>query len=615
MKLSNIFSDGMVLQRNETAVISGKTKPTYQVRLTFLEKLYETVSDDHGNFSIELDTLEPGGPYVMEIEADEKMVINDILIGDVWVLGGQSNMEIPLNRTQDLFANEIKQINEPFIRQFAVPQEYDFHAPREDFSGGTWTSATQNDVMDFSAVGYFFAEKIYEKHGVPIGLILSAVGGTPIEAWLSEETLRKFNKYDEALEQNKDDAYVDSIIQSDEERNNAWYEHLNKKDIGLQEEWYADAYETTDWNVFELPNSWQDTELEKIRGAVWFRKEFDVPASMTKNEAMLKLGTIVDADDTYINGISVGTTGYRYPPRRYTVPAGLLKLGKNTITVRVISTQTTGEFIKDMPYKLIANGEKINLEGRWKYKLGVETEALQPQTFFRYGPAGLYNGMITPLRNYCITGVLWYQGESNTGNPDGYHILFKELVNDWRNNWNQGDIPFLFTQLANLETGDPNHNWAVLREEQRKGLDVSNTAMAVTIDIGEHNDLHPQDKKTLGGRLALAALNKAYGEDIVYSGPLYKEMKRVGDAIHVSFDSTGSGLTIRDHDDTLKTFMICGPDGKFVPATAIINDHQVIVSHEEIQEPQHVRYAWADNPADANLYNQEGLPASPFTTE
>lgn len=615
MKLSNIFSHGMVLQRNKNIMISGTTKPTHSVCLTFLEKTYETISNLHGEFSIELDALEPGGPYQMEIVADEKVTIKDILIGDVWVLGGQSNMELPLYRTQDLFEDEVKRINEPLIRQFAVPQVYDFHAPRQEFLSGTWTSATQSDVMNFSAVGYFFAQKVFENNGVPIGLIQSAVGGTPIEAWMSEKTLRQINQYDDLFDQNKDDAYIHSTLRSDEERNHLWYQYLEKKDLGLQHKWYTESFQATDWNEFEVPASWQNTELENIRGSVWFTKEFEVPASMTKSEAMLKLGTIVDADDTYVNGTCIGQTGYRYPPRRYPIPAGLLKPGKNTITVRVISTQTTGEFIKDMPYKLIANGEEINLEGHWKYKLGAQTKTLQPQTFFQYEPAGLYNGMITPLSNYCITGVLWYQGESNTANPDGYNILFKELVNDWRQNWNQGEIPFLFTQLANLDTNDPNNNWAVLREEQFKGLNISHTAMAVTIDIGESNDLHPQNKKTLGERLALAALNKAYGEDIVYSGPLYKKMERIGHSIHLTFNHIGSGLTTRDREEQLKTFTICGTDGKFVPATAVIHGSHVIVNHEEIQEPQHVRYAWSDNPEDANLYNKEGLPASPFTTE
>lgn len=617
MQLSSIFSDGMVLQRNKHIIISGKTKPNHVVSLSFLEKSYETTSNHDGHFSIQLDKLSAGGPYDMKIVgANEKVVLKDILIGDVWLLGGQSNMEIPVYRTQDLFPDEITNINEPFIRQFSVPQEYDFHAPRQILSGGTWKKATQeDDAMNFSAAGYFFAEKIHKQYGIPIGLIQTAVGGTPIESWMSEETLRPFKTYDDMLDQSKDDSYIASTIRKDEERMNHWHKSLNERDPGLQNKWYAASYQPDHWEAFKVPNSWENTILEDIKGSVWFRKEFEVPASMTKGEALLKLGTIVDADDTYINGTCIGTTGYQYPPRRYTVPKGLLKPGKNTITVRVISTETTGGFITDKPYELVANGEKINLKGTWQYKIGAKTDALEPQTFFRNYPAGLYNGMITPLSDYSITGVLWYQGESNTSNPNGYNVLFEKLVKDWRENWNVKELPFLYTQLANLETGDPNHNWAVLRNEQRKGLSIPNTAMAVTIDIGEYNDLHPQDKKTLGKRLACAAMNKAYGEDNVYSGPLYKDMEVVNNKIYLSFDQIGSGLTIRKGDDQLKSFSICGADGKFLPATAMIQDRKVIVSHEKIQEPKHVRYAWSDNPEEANLYNQEGLPASPFTTE
>ena len=615
MKLSRLYSDGMVLQRDQKNMILGKTEPFYPVTLTFLEKTYRTTADQDGSFSFELDPSDPGGPHQMEIHADEEIILKDILIGDVWVLGGQSNMELPIHRTQDLFADEIKKINHPSIRQFSVPQEYDFHTTRHDLSSGNWMSATQSNVMNFSAVGYFFAKELNKKYDIPIGLICCAVGGTPIEAWMSEGTLRKFKQYDDEIAQNKNDDDVNSMIQADEERIKLWYMHLNKHDRGLREKWYEITDQPHDWKECKVPYSWKNTELEEIRGSVWFVKEFELPTSFTKSKAMLKLGTIVDADDTYINGTCIGTTGYRYPPRRYIVPEGLLSAGKNIITVRVISSQSTGEFIKDMPYKLIVHDQEIDLSGTWKYRIGVQTEPLQPQTFFRNSPAGLYNGMIVPLRHYHITGVIWYQGESNTANPNGYNNLFDKLVSDWRNNWGQGEIPFLFTQLANLETGDPHNHWAILREEQRKGLSIPNTAMAVTIDVGEHNDLHPQDKKTVGQRLALAAQSKAYHEDVIYSGPIYRNMKKVNHTIHLSFEHIGSGLTLRDGDEVLKGFEICELDQEFVPATAMIHENHVIVSHDKIQDPQHVRYAWSDNPVEANLYNKEGLPASPFTTE
>ncbi|MFS0861913.1 sialate O-acetylesterase [Fredinandcohnia sp. 179-A 10B2 NHS] len=611
MKLSSIFSDGMVLQRNKPITISGYTNPSQNVHVQFLERTFSTTSDQNGDWSINLGQFEPGGPYQLEIEADDKIVIQDILIGDVWILGGQSNMEMKVKETLDLFSEEMKAVHQPFIRQFTVPQEYNFHGPTRFVENGSWINASGTSVMDFSAAGYFFANEIYEKYGVPIGLIATAVGGSPIEAWISESTLREIGGYETELEKNKDDSYVSSVKQSDEKRHVAWGKQLDEKDLGLLEGWYEESFIPEGWKEIKVPGTWEETELENLRGSVWYRYEFELPSSMTESEAILALGTIIDADNTYINGTLIGNTTFRYPPRRYPIPDGILKPGKNNITVRVISTQTTGGFVVDMPYKISANGQVISLTGTWKYRIGAVTETLENPTFFQYKPAGDYNGLIAPISNYSASGVLWYQGESNTGQPDTYKKLFEVMVNDWRQHW--PEIPFFITQLANYDTGAPtNKNWAELREQQRLSLDIPNTAMAVTIDIGEYNDLHPQDKKTLGQRLALCARKLVYKEDIVYSGPLYKSMEILGSEIHLTFDHIGSGLVVRGKQ--LNSFEIA-EDGEFSPATAIINGDKVIVSNSHVTKPTHVRYGWLDNPDNPNLYNIEGLPASPFTTE
>lgn len=617
MKLPSMLSDGMVLQRNVNATIWGRTESGGEIRVSFLEKVYDTIADSNGDWRVSLDKLGPGGPYEMKISADQKeTVIHDILIGDVWVLGGQSNMELPVRRTLDLLADEVAGINLPQIRQFAVPQTYNFHAPQRELYGGQWIAAALEDVLDFSAVGFFFAKELYKRYQVPIGLVHTAVGGTPIEAWISEPTLRSIGGYDTVLEQCKDDDYVSETIRRNEKRNRNWYSHLNDHDLGLQEGWFRASCDTTNWGDAQIPGSWLGSELAQVRGAVWFRREIDVPSSMLDDKIMLKLGTIVDADDTYVNGVCIGNTEYMYPPRRYPVPEGLLKPGTNTIAVRVITTQNTGDFVKDMPYKLVAGGHELDLRGNWKYRIGTVTEALEPQIFFRNMPSGVYNSMIAPLRDYPAKGILWYQGESNTGRPAGYSELFAALVQDWRWNWGSEEIPFIYAQLANLgEEDDSQVNWAELREEQRKGLTVPNTAMAVIADVGEYNDLHPQDKKTVGQRLALCARKLTYGEEhLVYSGPMFKSMEHTGNAIRLHFDHIGSGLTTRSGGD-LKGFAICGPDGCFIPATAIISGDTIIVKHDDIRKPVHVRYAWANNPAGANLYNREGLPASPFSTK
>jgi len=618
---SRILSDGMVLQRGAKVNIWGKTDHPQTVKLSFLGQSYSVQTAPGGEWNIVLEDLAPGGPYEMIITAgEEERVLRDILIGEVWVLGGQSNMELPVRRTLDLLADEVKSVHLPWIRQFVVPQTYDFHGPRDSLTGGRWISAVSEDVLDFSAAGFFFAKSLYEKYNVPIGLIHTAVGGTPVEAWISEPTLRRLGGYDVLLDQNKDDSFVTAVKEKDEQRIARWFERLNASDPGLREEWYREDPAASGWGTFTLPGSWAELGLESMRGVVWFRKEFDLPASLPleTEEAFLKLGTIVDADETFINGTRIGSTGYRYPPRRYPVPAGLLRPGKNTITVRVITTHNTGEFIRDMPYELRVGGYKLDLSGVWEYRVGAAAETLESQTFFQYMPSGVYNGMIHPLWNYRIRGVAWYQGESNTERPAGYRRRFRALVEDWRRLWGNGNFPFIYTQLANfgLDDNDSSDNWALLREEQRRSLEIPATAMAVTIDIGEYNDLHPQDKKTLGQRLALCAAHLAYGEDgVVHSGPLLAGLDRDGDALRLRFDHVGGGLAIRGGDTELRGFSLCGADGVYVPAQAEISGSTVVVRHEAIPAPVHARYAWGNNPADANLVNREGLPASPFTTE
>lgn len=612
--LSSLLSDGIVLQRNTKTTLWGKTAPGQPVRVTFQDRTAGTVADRDGNWSVVLEGLKAGGPHTLVISADEERVIRDVLVGDVWVLGGQSNMELPVSRTLDRLADEVRDVHLPQIRKFSVPQIYNFHGPQQDVTGGRWMAATGDDVREFSAVGFFFARHLYEVTGVPIGLIQTAAGGTPVEAWMREETLRRIGGYDEELDQLKDDAHVAAVQQKDAERNEAWYRTLNERDEGTAGAWHAPDLDDAGWGTWTVPGAWQGTELDGLHGAVWFRREIDVPADLAGREARLMLGTIVDADEAYVNGVQVGATAYRYPPRRYTVPAGVLKPGRNVLAVRVVTTHNTGSFIPDMPYKLLVGDREISLEGHWRYRIGARVERLEPQTFFQYKPAGLYNGTIAPLRRFNMAGVLWYQGESNAGRAAGYRHLFREMVRDWRDTWDIGEFPFLYVQLANFdpEDGDP-ASWAPIREEQRLSLAVPNTAMAVAIDVGEANDLHPQDKKTVGERLALCARKLALGEDVVYSGPLFRAAARQGAAVAVQFDHVGGGLVARGGGE-LQGFEVAGADGRFVPARAEIAGDRVLVSSPDVPEPVHVRYAWKNDPAEANLYNREGLPASPFST-
>lgn len=617
IRLSPLISDGMVLQRDSIVKIWGTGAPGKELRLTFLHKDYSILVKEDGSWLVELKDLKPGGPHDMEIYHDgEKIHVRDILIGDVWVLAGQSNMQIPIERTLDLYEEEVKGANIPEIRQFTVPMVYDFNKPKEDLSEGSWVSVNLESIYSFSAIGYFFSKRIYDKYKIPIGLLFTAIGGTPAEAWISENSLMKFDRFKDMLSMCKSDSYVHDTIQKENEYNNSWYSELYEADEGLKKlPWYSVDYQVNDWESIELPAGFHGTELESIRGAVWLRKEVDIPEHMAGREGKLILGTLVDGDDTYINGVQIGNTGYLYPPRRYKIPEGLLKAGKNLITVRLIMTQNIGGFVTDMPYYIKVDNERIPISGAWRYKIGAITKPQAHTTFFQYKPTGVYNGMIYPLRNYSVMGVLWYQGESNTGYPYDYKELFATVISDWRRLWNNPKLPFFYVQLANYSLWrlEPEvSGWAQVREAQRQSMDIPNTGMAVTIDVGMYNDLHPWDKKSVGERLALWALNYVHNESNVCSGPIYKNMIVEDKKLRLYFDYMGSGLIQKG--DRLEGFEICGNDGIFHPADAVIEDDCIIVSSMDVKDPSKVRYAWADNPEKANLFNKEGLPASPFIT-
>jgi sialate O-acetylesterase len=624
LHLSPLFSDGMVLQRDVAVKIWGCAEPGAQLTVAFCEREYRAQAGADGNWQVVMDPLAAGGPWEITIRCGtEERRIKNILVGDVWVLSGQSNMEIPVHRTLDLFAEEVRKARNPYIREFAVPMVYDFHGPRAGLTGGQWKEVTPENVLDFGAVGYFFATALYDRYQIPIGLIRAAVGGTPIEAWLSEEALAKAStpqalaRYRETLAKCREDGYIERTIAAETKAIDDWYRRLNAGDEGYKNgelPWAAPSFDDSDWPLFTVPNSWAGSGLAGVNGAVWFRKEFTVPPELAGSEGLLRLGAIVDADEAYLNGVLVGKTAYQYPPRKYPVPAGVLWAGKNTLALRVISNRGTGGFVVGKCYALEAGGQTINLAGPWRYKIGVQMEPTPENTFFHYFPTSLYNGMIAPLFQYAIKGVCWYQGESNTGNPDNYRHLFAALVNGWRERWGFGEFPVLYVQLPNFmaaATGPEESNWARLREEQRLGLVLPNTAMAVTIDAGEDNDLHPQDKKTVGHRLALAARRLAYGEDLVHQGPVFARWEVQGETAVVSFSSVGGGLVARG-GGPLGGFELCGADRKFYWAEAEIRGGQVIVHCRQVKKPVGIRYAWANNPAHANLYNKEGLPASPF---
>ncbi|KQO29061.1 9-O-acetylesterase [Flavobacterium sp. Leaf82] len=614
IKLPRLISDGMILQRDTKVKIWGWASAKEKIELNFNHKTYKTVTTEDGKWMIVLPSQKAGGPYEMTLKGNNTIVLKNILFGDVWVCSGQSNMELPMDRLKDKYKDVIAKAENSNIRQFLVPDQYYFANEKEDFISGEWVSANPVSVLQFSGVAYFFALEIYEKYKIPIGLINSALGGSPAESWISEESVKKFPDHYQEYLKYKDGTLEKQIEENDQKVSNDWYKLANNTDEGLKNKWKSADLNDLDWKTMNIPGYWADKELGNMNGVVWFRKEFVVP-KVKQNTAKLILGRIVDADSVYVNGHFVGTTSYQYPPRIYSFDANILKESKNEIAVRVINNSGKGGFVIDKPYQLVSGNDTLDLKGLWKYKLGAKMLPLPSPTFVRWKPVGLYNAMIAPLKQYSIKGVLWYQGESSTKKPLEYFSLMETLIANWRTQWQQQKLPFILVQLTNFmeSKSEPvESNWAALRQQQLNVLKIPNTGMAVTIDLGEWNDIHPLNKYDVGKRLALQARKIAYGEkNLVASGPLFKSIEQRENKLILSFTNTGSGLIAKD-SPILKGFAIAGSKGKFVWANATIEGDKIIVWSNNIINPIKVRYAWADNPVEANLYNKENLPASPF---
>jgi sialate O-acetylesterase len=612
IKLPTLVSDGMVLQRNQKLNVWGKADAGEKVEIKFLNKKYNTTADPAGNWKIMLPEQRAGGPYTMTIN---EITLKDILIGDVWLASGQSNMELPMRRLTPLYADEIKNANNQNIRFFTIPQKYDFKSPQTELDGGKWEVTNPQTILNFSGVAYFFAKQLSEKNKVAVGIIHASLGGSPIQAWMDENSLKKYPEYLDEAQKWQNDELIKSTESNEQALSKAWYAELDQSDIGLNQHWENFDLNDSEWNTMNIPGSWEDKE-GSFEGTVWFRKEITLTKNQAGKAAFLNLGRIKDADVTYINGVKVGNVTYEYPPRWYNIPAGVLKEGKNVISVRVTNGSGKGQFIADKPYYLEIDGQKIDLKTEWKYKIGAKMEKMAPgQTFIRWKPTGLYNAMINPLINYNIKGAIWYQGESNTGKPKEYGDLLTTMILDWRNKWNRKDMPFFTVQLANFmesKTQPVESNWAELRDQQRQvSLKVPNTGLAVIIDLGEWNDIHPLNKKTVGDRLAFQALKVADKKNIIADGPVYQSMKVEGNKIILSFKP---GTDDFENVSELKGFAIKAKDGNYQWAKAKIEGKKIIVWNDTVSNPVSVRYDWADNP-DGNLRNKSGLPASPFTTE
>jgi sialate O-acetylesterase len=624
--LPSVFSDNMVLQQKTNAAIWGKATAGKAVKITvsWNKVNYGTITDTSGNWKIKVATPGYGGPYTITISDGELLVLNNVLIGDVWICSGQSNMEMPLAGWGKILNSEkeIADAKFPHIRLLQADHiTSNFPINDAKVANGGWQECSPKYVAEFSSTAYFFAREVYEKTKIPIGLIHTSWGGTIAEAWTSAESLKKMTDFSAAVDKIQKSAKNPSTVSYEEKLQN-WVKMTTEKDSGYQagEAKWALA-ETTNWKSMTLPTLWEDAALKNFDGIVWFTKKVNIPENWKTNGAKLNLGTIDDNDITFVNGVKVGeTVGYNVG-RTYAIPANLLKTGENTITVRVFDSGGGGGIYGDAKDLSLTNNtaEKISLAGDWKYKVGVDFKNVEAKPYEENGPnrpTVLYNAMIHPYLQFSIKGAIWYQGESNADRAYQYRELFPTMIKDWRQKWGQGDFPFYFVQLANFMQVDHapvESAWAELREAQQKTLALPNTGMATIIDIGDAKDIHPKNKQEVGRRLALIALAKTYGKKINYSGPVYQSNKVEGKQIRLTFGNTENGLKAVD-GAALNGFAIAGADKKFYWAKASIQGNQIIVSSDQVANPVAVRYAWGNNPV-CNLVSNDGLPASPFRTD
>ncbi|MDR2596335.1 MAG: hypothetical protein LBC76_03330 [Treponema sp.] len=612
-----MLSNGMIIQRDVSFPVWSRKK----VSVTFLGKNYYAQNKD-GKWLVLLNPVQAGGPFSMSIAGEEGCVtINDIYAGDVWLCAGQSNMELQMERLRDDYYEEWQLETYPFIRQFKVPQESDFSGPRDEFTYGIWTSASAQTLHEFSGTAWFFAKKMYEKCHVPIGLVNTAWGGTPIESWMSEEALVNYPEKIAMGKQYSNAAFREAVCKKSEETVNAWHDELNSSDTGLVQGWQNTK--NNHWSnaqTVSLPGDFYEAELKDFCGSVWLYREFEAGEEFAKNETKLWLGTIVDSDSVYVNGVEVGNTGYRYPPRKYTVPAGLLRKGKNSIVIRVICNNGDGGITKDKPFRIFSNFGSIELAGNWQYRIGVAARRCPEPFFIQRQPMGNYNAMIAPVLRYPLKGVIWYQGESNDSAPHEYSALFLLMINDWRKKNGNEELPFLFVQLpifGELSDNDEMSSWAILREAQKEAMSLPSAGMAAALDLGEWNDLHPLNKKDIGERLFTAAEKALFKTQNTSPGPVLRSHEKRQEKLFLYFDNCGGGLTSRCNE--------ANSGVKDAPHISVMDNSQLIrlpakiegidtvsIDISSLKNPQKVLYAWANNPKDRQLFNSEGFPALPF---
>lgn len=616
--VSPMFGNNMVLQRGKENIIWGWSTPKDVVRIEIAGHKARAVAGADGRWEARFDPPPAGGPYTLRIDGRQQVALHEVLVGDVWLCGGQSNMELPLSRTRN-GAQEIRMANHPEIRLYKVASHPAYSAAA--IPQGQWEICSPQTVAEgegFSAVAYYFGVRIQQAIHVPVGLVEDCLGGTPAETWTSPETLRRLKLFGpqlaemERLKAEGGPQYGNYVM--------PWYD---KYDIGLKgNTWAAPDLDDFSWKTVHIPGGFRDLGVPETPAVCWFRKDIVLPDPLPAGKASILLGIVERMDTTFINGQWVGASAWVENPRIYPIKPGILKPGTNLVTVRVFKTKADGGFMSP-PNDLkivLGNGTVIPLAGDWKGALSVDARPPHPlpMSFENWPviPSVLYQGMLEPVAPLAITGAIWYQGEANADRPYQYRTLLPAMIADWRKLFRQGNFPFYIVSLPAFmhhkdQPGNP--GWAELREAQAlTAARTPHSALAVTIDTGDPDNIHPMDKKIVGDRLAYCALNQIYGKNIPYQGPTFVSVKHLQGALALRFAHTQGGLVAKG--GLPEEFSVAGSNRKWYWANARIDGNSVIVSSPDVPDPVAARYAWQSFPA-ATLYNGVGLPAVPFRTD
>ena len=616
--VSPIFGDSMVLQRDKPNTIWGWSRPGDTVRVEIGENSANGIAGADGRWQAQIQPPAPGGPYTIKITGRETVELRDVLVGDVWICSGQSNMQFGLGRARN-GEDEVKYAYQPFIRYYNVGQHVSYS--HVDVPRGNWKIVSPSMVSGgpggISAVAYFFARRLQESVHVPIGLIQEASGGVPAEVFASPGSLHPMKDFDagiaevERRSKESGPVYGNYIMH--------WYDEY---DIGSKNGSWADpALDDSSWKTLRIPGDFGELGVADVPSLCWLRKEITLPQTLPQGPARLYLGSVDKMDTAYINGRQVGASSWVENPRVY-FAEGALKPGRNIIAIRLLRMKPGGGFISpasDLRLTL-GDGTAIPLSGEWKGKVAVDGRPPQPMPIgfenLPTMPGVLYRGMLEPIAPIAITGAIWYQGESNAERAYQYRTLLPAMISGWRKLFGQGDFPFYIVGLPAFKHRSDvpvDDSWAEMREAQAlTAQNVTNSCMAVTVDTGDPDNIHPVDKKDVGDRLGLCALSEHYGQKAPHAGPTLSSVERLPGALKLHFDHTDGGLVVKG--DKLGEFSVAGDDRNWHWADARIEGDVVIVSSPSVPSPIAARYAWQSNPA-ATLYNGAGLPAVPFRTD